>query len=189
MKTYIGLFILVIVLVAFSGCTAQQAKPAVTTAIPATTAAATEVPTLSTPMPTTVSTTVPTAVPTTAAAPVASANVTTAATAGPDMTPSTKVTTIHIRNNTFVPDQLTVLPGTGITWINNDAVTHVVKASGDSAGKFTSSPMVNGASFIYTFGETTGTYEFMDPAYPDMKGTIFVKNGDSVVGAPTQISS
>jgi plastocyanin len=134
-------------------------------------------------------TTVPTAVLTTAATPEVTANVTTAATARPDMTPSTKVTTIHIRNNTFVPDQLTVLPGTGITWINDDAVTHVVKASGDSAGKFTSSPMVTGASFIYTFGEATGTYEFMDPAYPDMKGAIIVKNGDAVVGAPTQISS
>ena len=189
MKTCIGLFILVIVLVAASGCTTQQAKPAATTTTLTTTVAVTEVTTaptvIDTPLPTTVQTTVSTVVTTTEAP----ANVTTVVTARPSMTPSTKVTTIHIRNNTFVPDQLTVLPGTGITWINDDSVTHIVKAIGDSKGKFTSSEMVNGANFIYTFGENTGTYEFGDPSYPDMKGAIIVMKGDSVVGASDVIST
>jgi plastocyanin len=172
-------------LVAASGCTSQQAKPAATaTTIPAT-VAGTEVPAVTgTPLPTEV----PTKVSTTVAAPEVTSSVTTAATPRPSMTPSTKVTIIHIRNNSFVPDQLTVLPGTGITWINDDSVIHVVKAIGESKGKFTSADMVNGAHFIYTFGETTGTYEFGDPAFPEMKGTIIVMKGDSVVGASTQIS-
>jgi plastocyanin len=185
MKTCIGLFILVMFLVAASGCTTQQAKPAATVTALTTTVAATEVPTvIHTPVPTTV----PEIVKTAAAAPKVTANITTVATTRPSMTPSTKVTTIHIRNNTFVPDQLTVLPGTGISWINDDSVIHIVKATGDSKGKFTSAEMVSGAHFIYTFGETPGTYEFGDPAYPDMKGAIIVKKGDSLVGDSAIIS-
>ncbi len=96
------------------------------------------------------------------------------------MTPSTRVTTIHIRNNTFVPDQLTVLPGTRITWINDDPGTHMVKSSGASAGKFTSADMINGAQFGYTFGEATGTFEFTDPKHPEMKGAIIVMKGETL---------
>ena len=111
---------------------------------------------------------------------------TTVATPQPTITASTKITTIHIRNNTFVPDQLTVLPGTGITWINDDSVIHVVKATGDSKGKFTSADMISGATFIYTFGEATGTYEFGDPNYPDMTGTIIVKTGETLWSASSK---
>jgi plastocyanin len=170
MKTSIVLFILVLLLVAASGCTTQQAKPAATATTLTTTVVTTEVPTvINTPVPTTVST--PVAVPTTAAM------VTAAPT--PSTTPAfSKTNIIHIRNNTFVPAELTALPGTGIIWVNDDSVTHIVKASGDAKGKFTSSDLVSGAQFGYTFGEVPGTYEFMDPNYPDMKGTIIIRKGD-----------
>ncbi len=177
MKQLIGLLILVIVLAAASGCTtAPSPAPETTTE--------TSVPT--TEVTTVVTTAAPATIPVTAATTPAAANVTpkvtTGPTAQPTMTPSIKVTTIHIRNNTFVPSQLTVLPGTGITWINDDFVTHIVKATGNSTGKFTSTEMINGASFHYTFGEATGTFEFGDPNYPDMKGMIIVMKGDAVVG-------
>jgi plastocyanin len=182
MKKYIGLFILVIVLVIISGCT-QQAK---------TTAPATTIPTtvITTPVPTTEETPLPTTVPTTMVVtttlPVnVTAEITTVATPQPSKTPSTKITTIHIRNNTYVPNELTVLPGTGIRWINDDSVIHIVKASGDHKGMFTSSEIINGGQYGYTFGETPGSYEFTDPAYPDMKGTIIIKKGESVLGAST----
>lgn len=185
MKTYIGLFMLVMLLVAASGCTTQQATPAATATTLTTTVAAPEVPTvINTPLPTTV----PTKVSTTAA-PEVTTKATTVATPQPSMTASTKITTIHIRNNTFVPAELTVLPGTGISWINDDPVTHIVKATGDAKGKFTSTEMINGAHFGYTFGETTGTYEFMDPNYPDMKGAIIVKKGESLWIATNTLST
>jgi len=177
MKTYIGLFILVIVLVAASGCTTQQANPNATVTTLTTTVATTEIPTtVNTPLPTTV----PTVKSTTVATPEVTAITTPLATTRPSMTASTKVTTIHMKNNMFVPDQLTVLPGTGITWINDDSVTHIVKATGDAKGKFTSAEMISGANFIYTFGKETGTYEFADPAYPNMTGTIIVKQGETL---------
>jgi len=185
MKKGIVLFILVILLAAASGCT-QTPAPATPATTPAT-ASPTEVPpVITTSEPATV---LPTTVSATVTATEVASGIITAATTRPSMTPSTKITTIHIRNNTFVPDQLTVLPGTGITWINDDPVTHVVKAIGNSTGKFTSAEIIRDAHFGYTFGEETGTYEFGDPAYPAMKGAIIVKQGDSVVGGSPQISS
>jgi len=55
-----------------------------------------------------------------------------------------------------------------------------VKATGDAKGKFTSSELMSGAQFGYTFGEATGTYEFMDPNYSGMKGAIIVKQGQTL---------
>ncbi|RPI40204.1 MAG: hypothetical protein EHM53_02855 [Methanoregulaceae archaeon] len=185
MKKGIVLFILVILLAALSGCT-QTPAPATPATTP-TPAYPTEVPpVITTPEPATV---LLATVSATVTATKVTSGITSAATTRPSMTPSTKITTIHIRNNTFVPDQLTVLPGTGITWINDDPVIHVVKAIGDSKGKFTSAEMVKDAHFGYTFGEATGTFEFGDPAYPSMKGAIIVRQGDSVVGGSPLVSS
>lgn len=175
MKQFIGLFILVVVLVAVSGCT-QTVKPE-----PAETTIVTSVPTTEVPVvvTTTLQKTAPVTVLTTAVpniTPVA----TTVATLRPSMTASVKITTIHIRNNTFVPAELTVFPGTGITWINDDLVSHTVKASGNAQGKFSSAEIITGAHFGYTFGDATGTYEFVDPNYPDMKGAIIVRKGETL---------
>ena len=105
MKNCIGLFLLFIVLVAASGCT-QQAKPAQVTTAPTT-----AVSTVATPFETTVVTAVATPVPTTEimanvtnpppVLPTELPSLTQAPTAV--MTPSTKVTIIHIANNTFTP--------------------------------------------------------------------------------------
>jgi plastocyanin len=179
MKMYIGLFMLVMLLVAASGCTTQQAKSSTPATTLTTAVTTTEIPA---PVTTTLPKTVPVTVSTKVPAADVTALVTTVATPRPTNTWSIKHITIYIRGNTYVPDQLTVLPGTGVTWINDDSVVHIVKATGDSKGKFTSAEMVNGASFHYTFGEAAGTFEFGDPNYPDMKGTIIVKKGDAIVG-------
>lgn len=176
MKTCFCLFILVMLLAACSGCTSPQTASNKTTAAPTTPASPTEAATtVSTPVPTTA---LPTSVPATeqptTAAPVTSA-ATAAATPSATVTASVAVTIIHIRNNTFVPAELIVLPGTGITWINDDSVIHTVKATGNATGKFTSGELINGASFLYTFGASTGTYEFGDPKYPAMTGKIIVE--------------
>lgn len=180
MKKWIGLFILIILLTIAGGCTTQQAKPPAT-AQPVTEATAAAV---TTPVP---DTAVMTAAKTTIPQTVTVMETAAAATPAPSTTFS-GTNVIHIKDNTFVPDELTVLPGTGITWINDDPAVHIVRAAGESAGKFTSSELINGASFHYTFGEKTGTYEFEDPRYPGMNGTIIIRKGESVVGASTLIS-
>jgi plastocyanin len=165
MKRFIGLFILVIVVAMISGCT-QPAQPAAVTT-PVVTAVPTVPPTVATPEPTMV----PTTVTTTQSKPKIT------------LVPQTTKTIIYMRNNTFVPGELTVLPGTGITWVNEDTIAHSVKITGIHTGMFTSGDIIPGATSGYTFG-TVGVYDFICPDHADMKGTIVVKEGASVVGAP-----
>jgi plastocyanin len=181
MKTYLGLFMLVMLLVATSGCTTQQATPAITATTSTMTVAATEVPTeITTPKPTAT----PTEIATNVVIPEATANISATPTPWSSATfsPIRKLV-IHIKDNKYDPDSLTVLPGTMVTWVNDDSRVHVVKATGDSAGKFTSAELVNGAQFNYDFGGALGTFEFGDPAYPDMKGAIIVRKGDTLYEA------
>ena len=165
MKKIIGLLILMIAIAMISGCTqpantANATTPVATTVATvvtteATTIPPTEIPAVATPEPMTNATPeIITALPITAA--------TVVKTAVPIGTLSTKVTTIYIRNNTFVPQELTVLPGTGITWINDDETVHAIKATGSHAGMFNSGDFVKGAEWGYTFGANEGTYEIMD---------------------------
>ena len=167
MKKFIGLFILVIALVMISGCT-QPAQP-----VAVTTPVATAVPTV----PPTVATMVPTMMP----------PVVTTVLSKPKITLVPQITKIifYMRNNTFVPKELTVLPGTGVTWVNEDPIVHSVKTTGTHTGMFNSGDIIPTATWGYTFGAEQGVFEFTCPDYPDMKGTIVVKDGASVVGAPT----
>jgi plastocyanin len=160
MKKFIGLFILIIAFVAFTGCT-QQAVPETVTTTPPTT------------VPTAVATTelsiVPTTVPTTVV-------ITLPPTVKRTESPSTKVvTTIHMKNNAFVPQVLIALPGTGITWINDDDNVHSIKMSGPNNAGFNSGDIMPGATWSYTFGTREGNYTITDAKQPDMKGTILIK--------------
>jgi plastocyanin len=168
MKKFIGLFILMIAFVAFTGCTQQAVQEPVTTTPPTTiptTIPTTEITLLPTSVQTTVVTTMPPTVKRTES-------------------PSTKVvTTIHMKNNAFVPQVLTALPGTGITWINDDAIVHSVKMSEANAG-FNSGDIMPGAQWSYTFGAREGNFTISCAYHPEMKGTIIIKKGASIVGAP-----
>jgi plastocyanin len=176
MKKFIGLCILVILLVAASGCTQPAAttvptpEPTPETTMPAATAAETQPP-VTTMAPAEVTEEVP-------------VDVTLTATPMPELTHS-KTTVIYIRNNTFVPQEMLVLPGTGITWINEDRTVHKIQTLPDMGIKFVSGDVVHGASFGYTFSQKEGTYGYIDP-YTNATGIIVVKKGLSVVGAPTQ---
>lgn len=187
MKTIIGVFILVMLLAAAGGCTTQQAKPAVTATTITTTTVVTEVPTeISTPKPTAL----PTTILTTSATPETTSSVSATKTPWSSATfSSTRKLEIHIRDNKFEPDSLTVLPGTMVTWVNDDNRVHIVKATGDSAGKFTSAELMKGAQFNYDFGEKTGIFEFTDPGYPEMIGAIIVRKGDTLWSAENKPSS
>ncbi|MFA4849569.1 MAG: hypothetical protein WC626_07565 [Methanoregula sp.] len=169
MKKFIGLFIVMIALVLISGCT-QPAQPAAVI-----TPVATSVPTVPPTVPPTVATPVPTVIPTTVITVMSTPKIT--------LVPQTKNTIFYMRNNTFVPTELTVLPGTGITWVNEDTVVHSVKITGTHTGMFNSGDIIPGGSSGNTFADE-GVFEFISPDHPDMKGTIVVKAGASVEGAP-----
>ena len=180
MKKFIGLFILLISLVMISGCT-QPAQPAAVTTPVATTVVPTVPPTVATPAPTIEPTTVATPQSTTA---IATTVATVVKTPIPVQTASTKITTIYIRNNSFIPQLLTVLPGTGITWINDDATVHAIKTTGIHAGMFNYGDFVKGSQVDYTFGDKEGTFEIID-TYSNATCMIIVKKGELLVGNPT----
>ena len=160
MKKYIGFVILLIAFVCCMGCTQTPVPEAVTT--PSMT------------LPTTIPTTELTLATITLPTPV----VTTMVPVSTRTTsPSGKVvTTISMRNNTFVPQELTALPGTGITWINDDPGVHSVISTGNATGMFNSGDLLPGSQWMYTFGQREGRYEFTCAYHPEMKGAIIIKN-------------
>ena len=169
MKKVIGFTILLIAFIVFAGCTQQPVQEPVTT-VPTT--VSTPVPT---PVPTTQMTMIQTMVPTTLVTTVLP-------TATRTESPLNKiVTTIHMRNNAFVPQVLVALPGSGITWINDDSVPHSLKMSGTDGKFFNSGDIMPGSVYGYTFGKQEGNYTISDIRYPDMTGTIVINITSSVI--------
>jgi plastocyanin len=186
MKLLMGFIILLVALVAITGCTQTASSPAQTTT--ETTAPATEVTTVATTVATTEQTTVPATNETIVANVTApAANVTTVATAAPvnvtpTVTAASGITKIHITSTGFTPQTDVVLPGTGISWVNDDNVTHSVKMIGNNTGMFNSGDISPGAAFPYTFNENTGTFTYAFADNTTITGTIIVKAGRTLTG-------
>lgn len=111
--------------------------------------------TASTSTPTAAPTTAPTATPTTAPTPT---------------TPTSGGNSISIANFAFSPQSLTVKVGTGVTWTNNDSVTHTVTADGGAFNQMLSP----GNTFHFTFLKA-GTYSYHCSIHPSMTATIVVQ--------------
>ena len=78
---------------------------------------------------------------------------------------------ISIDNFSFTPREITVAPGTTITWVNHDDVPHTV-VSPDK--KFRSKPLDTDDQFSFTF-TNVGTYSYFCSVHPMMIGKIIVK--------------
>jgi len=81
---------------------------------------------------------------------------------------SAATTTVHIRNSTFTPDNLTVHVGDTVTFMNDDSVTHNV--TGDPLN---SGDIASGKSWQYTFTKA-GTYKYICTHHANMVGSITV---------------
>lgn len=78
--------------------------------------------------------------------------------------------TIAIQNFAFIPAELTVTPGTTVTWQNKDSVSHTVTGTG-----FDSGPISAGSSYTHTF-PAAGVFAFRCKIHPSMApGKITVK--------------
>jgi plastocyanin len=86
-------------------------------------------------------------------------------------------TTVEIRNNAFIPDQLNVAPGTTVTFVNRDDVPHT--ATSDNK-LFDSGQLAPGASYPVVL-DGAGTVTYHCELHPEMQGSI-------VVGEPGQAS-
>ena len=81
------------------------------------------------------------------------------------------VATVRMDHNTFIPGEITVVPGTTVTWVNSEAMPHTVV---DSNKGFRSKALVKDASFSFTFA-TAGDYSYLCSIHPNMKGKVIVK--------------
>jgi amicyanin len=79
--------------------------------------------------------------------------------------------TVKIDNFTFNPREITVSPGTTITWVNGDDIPHTVVATNKA---FRSKVMDTEQQFSFAF-TTPGTYEYFCALHPHMTGKVIVK--------------
>jgi plastocyanin len=78
---------------------------------------------------------------------------------------------LAIENFNFTPADITVAPGTTVTWTNNDDVEHTVTSSTNAFG---SSAIETGNSFSFTFTQP-GTYTYFCSIHPFMTGRVTVQ--------------
>jgi plastocyanin len=78
---------------------------------------------------------------------------------------------VKIDNFTFVPQRLTIKPGTTVTFVNEDDIPHTVAATGK---EFRSKVLDTNDKFSFTF-MTAGSFEYFCSLHPHMTGTIVVE--------------
>ena len=85
------------------------------------------------------------------------------------------VATVSMDHNAFIPSEITVAPGTTVTWVNTENMPHTVV---DSNKGFRYKTLVKDASFSFTF-TTAGDFDYVCSIHPNMKGNVIVKPGAS----------
>ena len=78
---------------------------------------------------------------------------------------------VVIDNFSFTPDNVTVPPGTKLTWTNKDDVPHNVVST---TGKFKSPTLDTDQQFSFTFADP-GTYDYYCAIHPRMTAKVIVK--------------
>jgi plastocyanin len=83
------------------------------------------------------------------------------------------VASVSVDHNTFIPGEISVAPGTTVTWVNNETMPHTVVAPNKG---FRSKTLLKEAKFSFTF-TTPGEYDYLCSIHPNMKGKVIVKPG------------
>jgi len=87
---------------------------------------------------------------------------------------------VQIDQYAFLPQRITVKPGTTVTWTNDDDAPHTIASS---AKVFKSRPLDTGDKFSFTF-TTPGTYAYFCSVHPQMTGTIVVEPASGASAGP-----
>lgn len=85
--------------------------------------------------------------------------------------PSAKEVQIVIENFAFVPSELTIAPGTKVTWVNKDEAPHTATSS---EKKFNSGGLDTDESYSFVFNDK-GEFPYFCTLHPHMMATITVK--------------
>jgi plastocyanin len=78
---------------------------------------------------------------------------------------------VHIENFTFNPAEITVKPGTTVTWDNADDIPHSIV---EDNTKFRSVALDSSEKFSMTFVDV-GEIDYFCGLHPHMKGKVFVR--------------
>jgi plastocyanin len=78
---------------------------------------------------------------------------------------------VQIDQYAFLPQRITVKPGTTVTWTNDDDDSHTVASS---SKLFKSKALDTGDKFSFTF-TTPGTYAYICSVHPYMTGAVVVE--------------
>jgi plastocyanin len=93
--------------------------------------------------------------------------------ADPNNAAAGAVATVSMDHNSFIPGEITVAPGTTVTWVNNETMPHTVVSPNQG---FRSKTLVKDAKFSFTF-TTPGDHDYLCSIHPNMKGKVIVKPG------------
>jgi plastocyanin len=85
----------------------------------------------------------------------------------------TNPSAVNIDNFTFGPEQITIAPGTTVTWTNRDDIPHTITDAATQRA-FKSGPLDTGEAFSHMF-DKAGTYHYFCSLHPHMQGTVVVK--------------
>jgi len=83
-----------------------------------------------------------------------------------------RAATVEITKFAFEPKEITVAPGTSITWSNNDEIPHTVNATDKG---FHSPAMDTGDRYEHTFTQP-GDYAYFCAVHPFMTGIVHVRS-------------
>ncbi len=87
--------------------------------------------------------------------------------------PAAQPAEVVIDNFAYAPREITVAPGTRVTWVNHDDSPHTVTSTAKPKA-FDSGAMDTDATFAFTFA-APGTYEYFCAVHPRMTGKVIVK--------------
>jgi plastocyanin len=83
--------------------------------------------------------------------------------------------TVRINGMRFEPSNITVKPGTTVTWVHGSSVPHTVTGNADG---LRSSTLYSGQQFTHTF-DAAGRYDYSCDFHPAMKGSVIVEESDT----------
>jgi plastocyanin len=96
-------------------------------------------------------------------------------TAQPTEEPTAEEVEVTMISTTFRPEEITVAPGTTVTWINEDSFAHTVTSgTRDNPTDMFDETVDGGGSFSFTF-EEPGTYDTFCEFHPGMSGVVVVE--------------
>src|SRR5215203_2196230 len=97
--------------------------------------------------------------------------------------------TVSIQDFFFDPDQLTVAPGTTVTWVNEGEAPHTVTST--DGKELDSATLQPGETYSFTFKDDDAgeTYAYQCTIHPEMTASVTVSGGGGEMRTPTASAS